>query len=251
MNVFDKIDHETLERRGWQLSMLALVIIFVLGGGMALLMYPAVFGTTPWVPAPFSRTLFYGFCALWVLMVAYLLNRQYMVRHLRTRLVEERKKAARLREQASSELLGTLPGFGRFQDRLAMAFRRAAQSKEPLSLLLARLKLSDVFGGGPETQVAYGDAAKVLLRKLREEDSLYRFSSDVFGIILPNTSGAGAKQIAERLAEGLADASGASNRFSVDIQVVNYPEHTTTASEMERVAATFQAQTASAPASAA
>jgi hypothetical protein len=45
--------------------------------------------------------------------------------------------------------------------------------------------------------------------------------------------------IAERAAEGLADASGASNRFAVDIQTVNYPEQASTASEMEQQAVIF------------
>jgi GGDEF domain-containing protein len=242
MDVFDRIDQKTLDRRDWQLSMLALVIILVLGAGMALLMYPAVFGSSAGAVPPSSRTLFFGFCALCILMVAYLLNRQYVVHQLRARLVEERKEIAQLREQASAELLGTLPGFSRFQDQLAMVFRRAAQIHEPLSLVLVRLKPSDLFAKGPEMQVAFGDAAKVLLRKLREEDSLYHFSSDVFAIVLPNASGSVANRMAERLAEGLTDASGASNRFSFEIQVVNYPEQATTASEMERMASSFRSQ---------
>jgi hypothetical protein len=46
-----------------------------------------------------------------------------------------------------------------------------------------------------------------------------------------------AAQAADRLSEGLAGASGASNRFTAEIQVVNYPEHVTSASDMERRAA--------------
>ena len=51
-----------------------------------------------------------------------------------------------------------------------------------------------------------------------------------------------ARQAANRLAEGLADASGASNRFTADIQVVNYPDHVNSASEMERRAASLVAE---------
>jgi hypothetical protein len=46
-------------------------------------------------------------------------------------------------------------------------------------------------------------------------------------------------QVAGRVAEGLADASGASNRFTFDMQVVNYPEQASTAYEMERIAKSF------------
>ena len=45
MEFFDKVDPRTLDRRDGQLSMLSLGIIVVLGLGLALLMYPAVFGS--------------------------------------------------------------------------------------------------------------------------------------------------------------------------------------------------------------
>jgi GGDEF domain-containing protein len=237
MDVFDKLNQQTLQRRDRQLFLLALGMILILGAGMALLMYPMVFGKTAGLAAPPSRTLFFGFCVLCILMVAYLVNRQRVVQQLRTRLFEERGQMARLQEQSSAELLGTLLGLSHFQDRLAMDFRRTHQTHEPLSLILVRLDPAKPFAQGPQAQVALGDAAKVLGRKLRGEDSLYRLSVDVFAIVLPNTSRAVAQQAADRLSEGLADASGATNRFTAEIQVVNYPEHVTAASEMERHAA--------------
>jgi GGDEF domain-containing protein len=237
MDVFDKLNQQTLQRRDRQLSVLAVGMILILGGGVALLMYPAVFGKTAATVAQPSRTLFFGFCALCVLMVAYLVNRQSVVQQLRTKLLEEREQMARLQEQSSAELLGTLLGFSHFQDRLTMDFRRTNQTHEPLSLILVRLNPSKLFAQGPQAKVALGDAAKVLSRKLRAEDSLYRLSSDVFAIVLPDSSQAVAQQAAARLSEGLADASGASNRFTAEIQVVNFPTHVTSASEMERHAA--------------
>ena len=100
-----------------------------------------------------------------------------------------------------------------------------------------RVNPAAIFAQGPQAQVALGDAAKVLSRKLRAEDSLYRLSSEVFGIVLPGASDAVARQTADRLSEGLADAAGASNRFTAAIEVVNYPEHVNSASEFERRAA--------------
>ena len=104
---------------------------------------------------------------------------------------------------------------------------------------MIRLKLSKRFAGGPQAQIALGDAAKVLSRKLRAEDSLYRLSPEGFGIVLPGATDAVARQTADRLSEGLADASGASNRFTADIQVVSYPDHVNSASEMERRASSL------------
>jgi hypothetical protein len=227
MEFFDKVDPKTLDRRHWQLSMLSLGMIAVLAAGVALLMYPAVFGSDPTSTAHTTRTLFFGFCALCVLVVAYLLNREYVVHALRRNLLEQKTEIAHLRQEASTNLLETLPSFGHFQDRLTMGF------------VLVRLKPSPMFDNPPEVSVALGDAAKALVRKPRTDDSLYHLSSVAFAMVLPNTCGAEMNQLAGRVAEGLADASGASNRFTFDMQVVNYPEQASTSYEMEWAASSF------------
>ena len=243
MQFFDKVSQQTLDRRDRQLSILAIMMVTILGGGVALLMYPTVFGRAAVIPVAPSRTLFYGFCTLCILMVVYLVNRLFVVKNLRASLLQEREQLAEILQQSSAELLATLMGFSHFQDRLTMDFRRAAQTSEPLSLLVVRVKPSELFAQGPQAQVALGDAAKVLSRKLRSEDSIYRLSSEVFGIVLPGATDAVARQTANRLSEGLADASGASNRFAAEIEVVNYPEHVNSASEMERRASSVASQT--------
>jgi GGDEF domain-containing protein len=179
-------------------------------------------------------------------MVAYLLDRQYVVYKLRKNLVEQKAQIARLRQEASAELLGTLQGFSHFQDRLTMGFRRAAQIGEPLSLVLVRLKPSHTSDSPREISIALRDTARVLIRKLRTDDSIYLLSSSVFGIVLPNTCRADMNQVASRITEGLIDASGAGDSFSFDIQVVNYPEQVSTAYEMERMADTFSLRKGSA-----
>ena len=239
MEIFDKVSQRTLDRRDRQLSILALVMVVILGGGMALLMYPTVFGKAAVIPVAPSKPLFFGFCVLCILMVVYLINRMHVVRHLRTSLVEEHEHLTLVQQRSSAELLGTLMGFSHFQDRLTMDFRRAVQTSEPLSILLVRVKPSRIFAQGPQAEVALGDVAKVLSRKLRTEDSLYRLASEVFGIVLPVATTEFAQRAANRLSEGLTDASGASDRFTTDIQVVNYPDDVSAASEMERRASSL------------
>ena len=239
MQVFDTVNQQTLDRRDRQLSILALVMVIILGGGMALLMYPTVFSKTAVIPVAPSKTLFFGFCALCILMVVYLVNRMLVVKNLRASLIQEREQLVEALQQSSAELLGTLMGFSHFQDRLTMDFRRAAQTQEPLSVLLVKIKPSRIFAQGPQAQVALGDAAKVLSRKLRTEDSLYRLSTELFGIVLPGVTDEVARQTADRLSDGLADAAGASNRYTTDIQVVNYPDQVNSASEMDRRASSM------------
>ena len=46
-------------------------------------------------------------------------------------------------------------------------------------------------------------------------------------------------RVADRLVEGLHDASGASDRFTSEVRVVNYPEHTETSWGMEQALRQF------------
>jgi len=239
MDLFDKVDPRTLDRRDWQLSILSLGMIVVLGVGLALLMYPAAFGGNSGSNGHTTRILFFGFCALCALAIAYLLNRQHVVQQLRRNLLEQRTEIMHLRQEASADLLETLAGFTHFQDQLTMGFRRAAQAGEPFSLILVRLKPSHVFDSPLEISVALGDAARVLVRKLPAEGSLYHLSSQAFAMMMPNVDEAEMNQIESRVAEGLADASGAFNRFSFETHNINYPQRVSSAYEMEQLAHAF------------
>jgi GGDEF domain-containing protein len=239
MRVFDQVDALTVERREWHLWLLAMLVILILATGMALLMYPTVFSSPVILMGTTLRKVFFGFCALSILILGYLLDRQLVIRQLRRELSEEQARNTRLRHQASAELLETLPGFSHFQDRLAMEYRRANTTQQPLSMLIVSLIPSRNTSDPKEIDASYGDAAKAVVRRLRREDSIYLFRPGVFGIVLPGTSGGDAYRVSDRLAEGLRDASGANDRFSFDLRVVNYPEHTASAREMEQVARSF------------
>lgn len=233
MRVFDKMDSKTLDRRETQLWLLALTTILVLAGGMALLMYPAVFSEPVVLTSSTLRKVFFGFCALSGLLVAYLVDRQFAMRSLRRQLADEQSRNTALRYQASADLLQTLPGFTHFQDRLAMEVRRASGSQQALSLLIVRVKPASEISDQNEIATAFGDAAKALVRRLRREDSIYLFAPGVFGVLLPGASASAGYRTADRLVDGLHDASGASDRFVPEVQVINYPEHTETSRGME------------------
>jgi GGDEF domain-containing protein len=236
MQIFDQIDASRIDRRDAQLWVLAIAMILIFSVGLALLAYPAAFSAPDALSGHWLRRVFMGFCVLSFLLIGYLIERQIVIGRLRARLHEERTRAARLLSQASADLLETLPRFEHFQDRLAMEFRRAVSLQQPLSLLLVQLKFASDLEGHPESSTATGDAAKAMVRKLRGEDSMYLFSIGVFGVLLPSVRGVDAHRVADRLAEGLHDASGAGNRFSFELRVVNYPEHVSSAREMEETA---------------
>jgi GGDEF domain-containing protein len=235
MKFFDQINPQTLERREWELWLLTLGMILVLATGVALLMYPLVFSRPVPFTLPAMRRIFVGYCVLSFLLVVYLVNRQTVIRQLRQQVAEERSRNIFLRHKASTDLLGSMPNLSRFQDRLAMDFRRAVNSQQPLSLVIARLASFGDSTDDAEVEAALGDAANALLRRLRGDDSVYNFQRGVFGILLPGTGAAEAEHISTRLGEALADASGATHRFTFALQVVNYPAQVDSAREMEEV----------------
>jgi hypothetical protein len=83
MQVFDRIDPLTLENRERHLWLLALSILFLFAMGMALLMYPAAFSSPIALMVASPRETFFGFCAMVVLSVIYLVDRHFMISRLR------------------------------------------------------------------------------------------------------------------------------------------------------------------------
>jgi GGDEF domain-containing protein len=233
MQLFDRVDPSRLDRRELHLWVLALTVIFVLAMGVALLMYPTIYSYPLCLTGFQARAIFFGFCALWALLVGYLVDRQVVIRHLRRELEREKRQVAQIRQEASADLLTTLPGPDLFRDHLAMEYRRASSTQQPLSLLAVELKPARDLTDPGGIVTAFGDAAKALRRKLRGEDSMFLFAPGVFGIVLPAVDAGGAYSVRDHLMEGLPDAVGASNRFSLGVNVVNYPEHVATAREME------------------
>jgi GGDEF domain-containing protein len=178
------------------------------------------------------RVAFFGFCALTVLFVGYLLERQRTVRRLKQHLLEQLERNVELRHQASVDLLQSMPNLEHFWDRLTMEHRRAMTMKKTLSLLLVNMKPGS--GKSGESADAWSDAAKAISRKLRPTDSIYRLSSDLFGLVLPETDTLNAKRIAVRLQEELQTVR-AKHGGSFDITAHNYPEHVTSAHELEDI----------------
>ena len=104
-----------------------------------------------------------------------------------------------------------------------------------LSVLVVSIKLRPAFSETSLGMSALGDAAKAVSRKLREEDSIFILRPAFFGAILPGIGQADAKRISGRIAEGLSDAAGASDRFSFKIEAISYPEQTSSAHDLELV----------------
>ncbi len=236
MQVFDRIDPLKLDLRHKQLWMLAIAMIVILAAGVALLLYPSAFEKDMNISGPWMRKIFFSFCALSFLMVGYLMERHLAIQQLSERLLEEEGRNARLLQQASVELLDTLPKFEHFQDQLTMEFRRATIAHQPLSLIVVSLASGNV-PDADSLASAYGDAAKSILRRMRKEDSIYLLRAGVFGVLVPSACAVDAGAVGERLAEGLNEVAGRDHRFSFDLKVINYPDDASSAREIQNSAA--------------
>lgn len=233
MGTVNQTELDKLERRELQLTILAAVFVLVLAGGLAAFMYPLVFihpVGNKWT----LRVAFFGFCALTLLFVGYLLERQRTVRQLKQQLLAELERNVALQHQASVDLLQSMPNLDHFWDRLTMEYRRAMTMQKTLSLLLVKAKPAQASSKNGEQSEAWSGAAKAMSRKMRPSDSIYRLATDLFALVLPETDVLNAKRIAARMQEDLQEVRVKHGR-AFDISVHNYPEHVTSAHELEDI----------------
>jgi GGDEF domain-containing protein len=233
MGTLNRKELDTLERRELQLTVLASAFVLVQAAGLAMFMYPLVFlhpVGNKWT----LRSAFFGFCALTILFVGYLLDRQRTVRKLKQQILAELERNVTLQHQASVDLLQTMPDQNHFWDRLTMEYRRAMTMQKTLSLLLVKAKPVSAAAKTDASSEAWSDAAKAMSRKLRPTDSIYRLSTDVFALVLPETDTLNAKRVAVRLQEEL-QAVRSKHNISFDITAHNYPEHVNSSHELEDI----------------
>jgi GGDEF domain-containing protein len=233
MGTLNRTELDRLERRELQLTILAAVFVLILAGGLATFMYPLVFlhpVGNKWT----LRVAFFGFCALTVLFVSYLLEHQRTVRQLKQHLLAELDRNVTLQQQASVDLLQSMPHQDHFWDRLTMEHRRAMTMQKTLSLLLVKAKEPIAAIRDDENSPAWSDAAKAMSKKLRPTDSIYRLAPDLFGIVLPETDTLNAKRVAVRLQEELQGVRSKHN-LSFEITAHNYPEHVQSSHELEDI----------------
>ena len=225
MSNIHQTQQEKLERMDWELWVLAIAVISILAFGLILFMFPAVFGEQEGAEVTILQKSFFGFCILILLLNVYLIQRQAGIRKLRRTLREEQSRNIALRMQlAAQDLMASLPGEDRFEDALAMEFRRARGANSPISLLGIRVTPAATLTERQGQMAALGDSAKALLGKLRKEDGIFHWGDGVFGIILPGIDPKEASAVKKRMEGTLSDVSGAAERFAHDVQLATYPK---------------------------
>jgi hypothetical protein len=232
MPIFVRSTPANLERRELQVSLLACLALVIVAIGAALLMYPVVYYNDASHVDHTLRAAFLGFCALSILLTAYLWQSNAIIRRLRRQIETDHEASRRDRTEACEELLKGMPKLDSFQDRLAMEYRRTIAARQQLSILVISLNFSTQASSSLVRTLILGDAAKAVSRKLSERDSIYLLGTSCLVVLVPGLEVSLAQNAVSLVAEGLIDAGGVHPPFTHKIDVVNYPQDASSAHEL-------------------
>jgi diguanylate cyclase (GGDEF)-like protein len=124
-------------------------------------------------------------------------------------MTDQKRAETTLRTLAASDGLTGLANRRSFDQTLAMEWSRAQRTRKPLSLLLAdvdHFKLyNDLHGHQKGDTCLCAVASMIGENALRPADLSARYGGEEFAVIMPETDDAGARKVAERLRDVLAE----------------------------------------------
>lgn len=110
---------------------------------------------------------------------------------------------------AFTDYLTGLKTRGYFEQQLELEFKRAERRKQKFALLMIDIdhfkRLNDTFGHHVGDQILR-DVTSILVKDMREVDTVARYGGEEFVIILPETTEAGAMYVAQRLRRAVEQA---------------------------------------------
>ncbi len=110
---------------------------------------------------------------------------------------------------AFTDYLTGLKTRGYFEQQLELEIKRSERKKTHFALLMIDIdffkQLNDSYGHHAGDQVLR-DVASILMKDMREVDTVARYGGEEFVIVLPETTNAGARLVAERLRRGVEQA---------------------------------------------
>ena len=129
---------------------------------------------------------------------------------------------------AFTDYLTGLKTRGYFEQQLELEIKRSERKQQKFALLMIDIdhfkQLNDRYGHHVGDQVLR-DVSAILMKDMREVDTVARYGGEEFVIVLPETSSAGARYVAERLrksveqAKFFAGSATAVERLSISIGI--------------------------------
>ena len=215
-----KVTWETLDYLDWQLWMLAVLLIGVLGVGVLSFMFPTAFLLKESSAIRAPERVFFGFCVLLALTLVYLLQKQAKLRQLKRELVEAQTALARAEQEADIQALQTLPSLDQFRDTLAMEYRRASTAGTHVAVVLFNAPSVPLEGLGRMTSLVRS--------MLRHGETLYRISDKAVGLILPGMKLSNGMSFAAHV-----EALSGFPKRDLEVKITAYPDDVSTLTELE------------------
>jgi diguanylate cyclase (GGDEF)-like protein len=110
---------------------------------------------------------------------------------------------------AFTDYLTGLKTRGYFEQQLELEFKRSERRRQKFALLMIDIdhfkRLNDTFGHHVGDQILR-DVSSILVKDMREVDTVARYGGEEFVIILPETTEAGAIYVAQRLRRAVEQA---------------------------------------------
>ena len=156
-----------------------------------------------WAPAPVTNVREILFCLPFLLIYPQLVG--HITFGLAQRLDSEKRSLLRL---SRTDALTGLWHRGYWRERVLAEMSRCRRQRAPAALVLADIDhfkdINDRFGHAMGDQVLRSLSA-LLHRELRISDLLCRYGGEEFGMVLPDTDGAGALAIVERVRHAIQE----------------------------------------------
>jgi diguanylate cyclase (GGDEF)-like protein len=159
-----------------------------------------------------------------------LANRQLRDQHAQLQAANENLETAnaQLADLASIDGLTGLKNHRSFQERLKEEHGRAVRYRTSLSLLMLDVdhfkSYNDTFGHPAGDEVLRA-VSKIIQQEMRTTDFTARYGGEEFVVILPNTSGDGARGLAERLRSAIEQAPWTKRAITVSIGSASLTSH--------------------------
>ncbi len=129
---------------------------------------------------------------------------------------------AKIEKMAVTDGLTGLFNHRKFQEKLEGEFKRMKRFSEPISLILADIdhfkKVNDTYGH-PVGDLVLKGVASLIKETIRDIDIPARYGGEEFAVVLPGTSGEGAKNIAERLRRRVKDSPFSANGRQIEVSI--------------------------------
>ena len=215
-----------IEKRDWELWMIASVTGLLAGAGLLSVIIPAAFMKTDEVhfEITVSRQLVIGLFVLLALLNTYLVTRRLDLRRARQSLISSTIQNELVRLQSFTDPLTEVYNRRSLEDMAGRFISQAKRSEKPLTFLLIdvdHFKEVNTRFGHLTGDFVLGEIAGLLKSSVRGSDAVIRYGGDEFLLILADTSPAGAHNVVERTEAYIADwnKAGHLERFQLSLSI--------------------------------